>query len=105
MRSVVDAVARVLAVWLLWLAAAPAGAQEPAHPPQIGRLRGDLYRVDAGDRHTVFLVTSEGIVLSDPIDRETARWLKSELATRFPDRPVKYVLLTHHHFDRAEGAS
>jgi glyoxylase-like metal-dependent hydrolase (beta-lactamase superfamily II) len=71
---------------------------------EISVLTGDLYRVRDGDHYTVFLVTPEGIVVADPLSTPTAKWLKGELDTRFPDRSVRFVLHTHHHFDRAEGA-
>jgi len=57
-----------------------------------------------GARHTVFLVTTAGIIVGDPLSTSTATWLRDELAARFPGRAVRYVLHTHHHFDRAEGA-
>src|SRR5688572_13310047 len=84
-----------------------ARAQDAAPAPvrEITLLRGDLYRVQAGGQVTVFLVTPNGIILADPLNYDTAAWLRKELETRFPDRPVRYVLHTHHHFDRAEGAS
>src|SRR5262245_35149388 len=78
---------------------------QPADDREITLVRGDLYRVRDGRQFTVFLVTSDGIILCDPLSQPTAMWLKEEFAVRFPGRPVKYVLLTHHHFDRAEGAA
>jgi glyoxylase-like metal-dependent hydrolase (beta-lactamase superfamily II) len=77
----------------------------PAPVPEITLVRGDLYRVQADGQVTVFLVTPAGIILADPLNYDTAAWLRKEFETRFPDRPVRYVLHTHHHFDRAEGAS
>jgi glyoxylase-like metal-dependent hydrolase (beta-lactamase superfamily II) len=50
----------------------------------------------------VFLVTPEGIIMSDPINRDFARWLKAELASRFKV-PVRYVLYTHSDWDHASG--
>lgn len=84
-----------------------ARAQDAAPAPvgEISLVRGDLYRVQAGGQTTVFLVTPDGIILADPLSYDTAVWLRKELETRFPERPVRYVLHTHHHFDRAEGAS
>jgi glyoxylase-like metal-dependent hydrolase (beta-lactamase superfamily II) len=72
---------------------------------EIVPLTKDLYRVRAGTQHTIFFVTSEGIVVGDPLSTTTAAWLKKELDTRFPGRPIRFVLHTHHHFDRAEGAA
>jgi hypothetical protein len=80
-----------------------AAAQEPVR--EIRNLRGDLYQVQVGRQFTVFLVTPDGIILGDPLGLSAAKWLKEELDGRFPDRPVRYVLETHHHFDRVAGAS
>jgi glyoxylase-like metal-dependent hydrolase (beta-lactamase superfamily II) len=69
----------------------------------IAQVAGDLYVVHGDGHSTVFLVTSEGIILADPINTEVAVWLKKELATRF-NVPVRYVIYSHHHYDHAAGA-
>ena len=77
----------------------------PTEPTrEIMNVAGDLYRVTDDNHRTVFLVTSEGIILSDPISADFANWLKVELAERF-DVPVRYVLYSHHHWDHASGAA
>ena len=87
----------------------PAVAQQPPQGPPvrtITQVRGDLYKVQSGAgvaAVTVFLVTTDGIVLADPLNPEFAAWLKGELATRFPGRPVRYVLESHYHWDHARG--
>jgi glyoxylase-like metal-dependent hydrolase (beta-lactamase superfamily II) len=53
----------------------------------------------------VFLITSGGIILADPINVDLANWLKGELATRFPGAQVRYVLYSHHHQDHSSGAA
>jgi glyoxylase-like metal-dependent hydrolase (beta-lactamase superfamily II) len=77
----------------------------PAIDADIRQVSGPLYEVVAGSQTTVFLVTPDGIIVADPLNRPTALWLKDALASRFPNRPVRYVVYSHHHFDRAEGAS
>src|ERR1041384_6517841 len=72
---------------------------------EIRQVSGDLYEVLAGRQVTVFLVTADGIIVADPLNRPTALWLRDELDRRFPGTGVRYVVYTHHHFDRAEGAS
>jgi glyoxylase-like metal-dependent hydrolase (beta-lactamase superfamily II) len=70
----------------------------------IVNLTGQLYRAQNNNHYTVFLVTPDGVILSDPIDREFSRWLKGEMATRFKV-PVRYVLYTHHDWDHASGGA
>lgn len=93
-----------LSVVTLVLRATAQGPQAPAPPRAITNIRGDLYRVQDNQHYTVFLVTSDGIILGDPINVAAATWLKDELARRFPNRPVRYVLCSHHDFDHASGA-
>jgi len=79
---------------------------EPYTPKrEIVQVKGDLYRASEGNWYTVFLVTPAGIILGDPINENFAPWLKSELERRFPDRPVRYVIYSHSHFDHASGGS
>jgi glyoxylase-like metal-dependent hydrolase (beta-lactamase superfamily II) len=54
------------------------------------------------DYLSVFMVTSEGIILVEPIGTEMATWLKAEMARRFKV-PVRYVIYSHHHWDHASG--
>jgi len=94
-------------------AQAPAGPQGrggrgAGGPPvrTITEIRDGLYKVQSGAgvaAVTVFLVTTDGIILADPLSPEFAAWLKGELAQRFPGKPVKYVLYSHYHWDHARG--
>src|SRR5687767_6060624 len=83
-----------------------AAAQQPAPAPMRGivNVTGQLYRAQNNNHYTVFLVTPEGIIMSDPINRDFATWLKGELATRFRT-PVRYVLYTHRDWDHASGGA
>jgi glyoxylase-like metal-dependent hydrolase (beta-lactamase superfamily II) len=77
---------------------------EAQQPPARGivNITGQLYRAQNNNHYTVFLVTPEGIIMSDPINRDFARWLKGEYASRFKV-PVRYVLYTHRDWDHASG--
>src|SRR5262245_14442394 len=103
---------RMVAVLLIVAAtsgmvAPPANAQSVEIPvgAEINQLRDDLYTARMGTQYTVFLVTADGVILGDPINYLFARWLRDELAARFPGRPVRYVVFSHHHFNRADGGS
>ncbi len=76
--------------------------QSPPPTRSIVNLTGQLYRAQNNNHYTVFLVTPEGVIMSDPINRDFSRWLKTEIATRFKV-PVRYVLYTHHDWDHASG--
>jgi glyoxylase-like metal-dependent hydrolase (beta-lactamase superfamily II) len=82
---------------------APPGPPRPRH--SITPITGDLYRSGNGAWHSIFLVTSAGIILADPLNPAHAEWLKGELDTRFPGVPVKYIIYSHSHWDHIEGAS
>jgi glyoxylase-like metal-dependent hydrolase (beta-lactamase superfamily II) len=93
--------------WLLAVAFSLASASllaQGAPERSITELRDGLYRAQNNQHYTVFLVTSEGIILSDPISTEFSTWLKAELARRF-NTPVRYVLYSHHHWDHASGGA
>ena len=98
---------RILTVALLagvGLAGLGSSALAQQKPPARGivNITGQLYRAQNDNHYTVFLVTPEGIIMSDPINRDFARYLKAEFATRFKV-PVRYLLYTHKDWDHASG--
>lgn len=70
---------------------------------EIVHVAGDLYRVVNNNHRPLFMVTSEGIILIDPLNEDYSKWLKAELAERY-DVPVRYVIYSNHHADHASGA-
>lgn len=69
---------------------------------EITQVAGDLYRFQNQFHYSVFLVTPDGIIATDPINEEAAEWLKKEFDTRF-GQPVKYVIYSHDHRDHIAG--
>ncbi len=71
----------------------------------ITHIAGDLYQVqDDNNTFTALLVTSDGIILTDPINTKTATWLKAELKRQF-NLPVKYLIYSHNHDGHSSGAA
>jgi len=79
----------------------PAGAQDEPER-SITNIAGDLYRFQNQFHFNVFLVTPDGIIVTDPINADAATWLKAELDTRF-GVPVKYLVYSHDHVDHIAG--
>ena len=71
---------------------------------EIGKLTGDVYYARMDDYVSVFMVTTDGIVLVEPIGTEMATWLKGELNRRF-NLPVRFVIYSHSHWDHASGGA
>jgi len=91
----------VLSACLLGGLAFDAAAQQP-QMRGIVNITGQLYRAQNDNAYNVFLVTPEGIIMTDPINRDFSRWLKAEFATRFKV-PVRYVLYSHSDWDHDSG--
>jgi glyoxylase-like metal-dependent hydrolase (beta-lactamase superfamily II) len=68
------------------------------------RLKGDLWRAGDGTWFMAVLDTPEGLLLVDTLNVAFAKWLKDELAKRFPGKKVKYVIYSHTHWDHVEGS-
>ena len=88
---------------LLALASGDAALAQSEPKREITQIAGDLYRFQNKFHYSVFLVTPEGVIVTDPVNAEAAGWLKSEIATRF-GKPVRYVILSHDHVDHSSGA-
>lgn len=87
----------VLSSW-----AAPTSAQQQSPTRQITQIAGDVYRFQNGGHYSVFMVTPAGVIVTDPISADAARWLKAEIARRF-NQPIKYLIYSHDHADHIDG--
>jgi glyoxylase-like metal-dependent hydrolase (beta-lactamase superfamily II) len=79
----------------------PAEAQQAAKR-EISKIAGELYLFRNNFHSSVFAVTPAGVIATDPINADAARWLKAELQTRF-NQPVRYLIYSHDHADHISG--
>ncbi len=54
---------------------------------------------------SIVVFTDEGIVVTDPFNREAATILKKELARIAPGRPVHTMFYSHYHLDHVPGGA
>ncbi|MBX2824429.1 MAG: hypothetical protein KTR33_06845, partial [Gammaproteobacteria bacterium] len=69
---------------------------------QLNRISDTLYQFTDDDAAGAVLLTTAGAVVVDPMNTETALWLKRELDTRF-GQTVSYVIYSNHLDDRIGG--
>ena len=50
----------------------------------------------------IFIVTDEGVIVTDPLNAKVANLLRTEIR-KITDKPVKYVVYSHNHHDHISG--
>ncbi len=68
----------------------------------ITEVAPNLYRFQNNFHVSVFLVTDDGVIATDPINADAAKWLEAEIKSRF-NQEIKYVVLSHDHADHSSG--
>ena len=81
----------------------PDGSAQPSRPDnEITKLAEDVYVFRHQFHQAIFITTTEGVLVTDPISADAATWLKEEI-TKLTDKPVRYVVYSHHHSDHITG--
>jgi glyoxylase-like metal-dependent hydrolase (beta-lactamase superfamily II) len=98
---------RLVGVTAAVIAASVSVAQ--AQRPQIETKKVDgtdnVYIFRNGNHQSMFIVTSEGVIATDPIayGRPTGGADYVAEIKRVTDKPIKYLIYSHHHFDHIAG--
>ena len=79
------------------------GCQPPALPPDVEDIGEGVFLYRSGDQRSLFMVTDDGVIVTDPINAEVAKSYREAIAT-MTDQPVKFVVYSHYHWDRVAGA-
>lgn len=53
--------------------------------------------------YTMFVVTDEGVIVADPVNPDLASAMMAEIK-KITNKPVKYVIYSHNHWDHVSGA-
>jgi glyoxylase-like metal-dependent hydrolase (beta-lactamase superfamily II) len=89
-------------------AASAAWSQAPARP-QIATTKVDgtnnVYIFRNGNHQAMFIVTNEGVIATDPVayGRPTGGATYVAEIRKVTDKPIKYLVYSHHHYDHVAG--
>lgn len=87
--------------------AATSFAQAPAASPySTTKVADNVYVFRAGGYLSMFVVSPEGVIVTDPIGYADAKAPAAYLdeIRKITQAPVKYVIYSHHHYDHSTGA-
>lgn len=68
----------------------------------ITKVKGDVYRFQNNFHVNVFVITGDGVVVTDPIDADAASWLAAEIG-KMTNQPITHMIYSHSHADHASG--
>jgi glyoxylase-like metal-dependent hydrolase (beta-lactamase superfamily II) len=89
------------------LAVLPAFAQAPRAPYQTTKVEGtdNVYIFRAGGHQSMFVVTKDGVIATDPIGYGRPQMVRTyvEEIRKVTDKPIKYLVYSHHHNDHISG--
>ncbi len=88
--------------------ALPVWAQAPARPMiQTTKVDGTdgVYIFRHGNHQAIFVVTSEGVIATDPVayGRPQGGAAYVEEIRKVTDKPIRYLVYSHHHYDHIAG--
>jgi glyoxylase-like metal-dependent hydrolase (beta-lactamase superfamily II) len=89
--------------------AAPAApAAQPSRPPiETKKVEGtdNVYIFRNQNHQAMFIVTNDGVIATDPVayGRPTGGQTYLDEIKKVTDKPVKYLIYSHHHFDHIAG--
>jgi len=88
-------------------AQAPASAPAPRPPFATTKVDGtdNVYVFRYGNHQSMFVVTSDGVIATDPIGYGRPQAVKTYVdeIKKVSDKPIKYLVYSHHHFDHIAG--
>jgi len=95
---------RIAVLFALCLAVAGAAAQQPPLY-ETRKLADNVYLFRYGGHQSIFLTTAEGVIATDPIAflRPVAATTYLAEIRKLTDKPIKYLIYSHHHYDHIAG--
>ena len=110
MRNIVQQIVIIFGLLIptLTFAAQSFPTKEPIGGETIGHsvkyISDGLYVFRWWVYRNIFLVTDEGVIVTDPMNPKAAKVLRNEIS-KITDKPVKYVVYSHNHHDHISGGN
>ena len=94
----------VCALTLAGLAQAQPAARPPIQTTKVDGTEGVYVFRNVGHQ-AMFVVTSEGVIVTDPVayGRPTGGQAYLNEIRKITDKPIRYVIYSHHHYDHIAG--
>jgi hypothetical protein len=71
---------------------------------KLVELAPNVQHVVGGSANNLVVAMKNGILIVDaPVNEGQSRWVIDAAKKKYPGRPVRYLVLTHHHMDHAGG--
>ena len=92
----------ILTVILLTSAVGVGSAQDIKR--EITRVTDDVYRFQNKFHVNMFVITGDGVVVTDPINADAAAWLRAEIG-KLTGQSITHLIYSHSHGDHASGGA
>jgi glyoxylase-like metal-dependent hydrolase (beta-lactamase superfamily II) len=71
---------------------------------RLSELSSNVQQVVGGGANNLIVAMKDGLVVFDaPISDVQSRWVIDAAKAKYPGKPIKYLVLTHHHMDHTGG--
>ena len=92
--------------WILRRVAGNFSSQDVGRPPRVEwqQLADGVHKIGGGSHATVLIEMADHLVVVEgPLYEERTAPVVTSIKEKFPAKPIRYVVPTHHHLDHAGG--
>lgn len=89
---------------VVFFAATPQSAAQGGPKFELTKVAENVYSFRAFVHRNMIVVTDDGVIISDPLNPFAAKMMMAEIK-KLTDKPVKYVIYSHNHWDHIAGGA